>query len=97
MAFPELLSETLARIAWGEIRLHYVVLSTPKGPHQFVVAVGRLSFAEQPDEVSAQDREAGAVVMDLVMTGPESESVWTLFQEEDGEGRGAEEHRWRQG
>lgn len=60
--------------------------------HQFVVALGRLSFAEPPDEVSAQDRgwleqlaDPARDVMDLVMAGPESESVWSLFQEEDEE------------
>jgi len=64
--------------------------------HQFVVALGRLSFAEPPDEVSAQDRgwleqlaDPARDVMDLVMAGPESESVWSLFQEEE-EGKGEE-------
>ncbi|KAI0293364.1 hypothetical protein B0F90DRAFT_1402770 [Multifurca ochricompacta] len=63
--------------------------------HQFVVALGRLSFAEPPDEVSAQDRalleqlaDPARDVMDLVVAGPESESVWSLFQEEDGEDEG---------
>jgi hypothetical protein len=58
--------------------------------HQFVVALGRLSFAEPPDEVSASDRllleqlaDPSRDVMDLVVAGPESESVWSLFQEED--------------
>jgi hypothetical protein len=58
--------------------------------HQFVVALGRVSFAEPPDEVSASDRmlleqlaEPSRDVMDLVVAGPESESVWSLFQEED--------------
>jgi hypothetical protein len=58
--------------------------------HQFVVALGRLSFAEPPDEVSASDRmlleqlaDPARDVMDLVVAGPESESVWSLFQEED--------------
>ncbi|KAH9037060.1 hypothetical protein EDB85DRAFT_1861707 [Lactarius pseudohatsudake] len=60
--------------------------------HQFVVALGRLSFAEPPDEVSAQDRgwleqlaDLARDVMDLVMAGPESESVWSLFQEDEDE------------
>ena len=59
--------------------------------HQFVVALGRLSFAEPPDEVSASDRvlleqlaDPARDVMDLVVAGPESESVWSLFQDEDG-------------
>ena len=63
--------------------------------HQFVVALGRLSFAEPPDEVSAQDRawleqlaDPARDVMDLVMAGPESESVWSLFQEEEEDGQG---------
>ncbi|KAI9511042.1 hypothetical protein F5148DRAFT_436759 [Russula earlei] len=63
--------------------------------HQFVVALGRLSFAELPDEVSASDRmlleqlaDTARDVMDLVVAGPESESVWSLFQEEE---RGDEE------
>ncbi|KAI9442751.1 hypothetical protein H4582DRAFT_2073336 [Lactarius indigo] len=63
--------------------------------HQFVVALGRLSFAEPPDEVSAQDRgwleqlaDPARDVMDLVMAGPESESVWSLFQEEEDEEEG---------
>jgi hypothetical protein len=58
--------------------------------HQFVVALGRLSFAEPPDDVSAQDRawleqlaDPARDVMDSVMAGPESDSVWSLFQEED--------------
>ena len=58
--------------------------------HQFVVALGRLSFAEPPDEVSVPDRmlleqlaDPARDVMDLVVAGPESESVWSLFQEED--------------
>jgi hypothetical protein len=61
--------------------------------HQFVVALGRLSFAEPPDEVSVSDRvlleqlaDPARDVMDLVVAGPESESVWSLFQEEDGMG-----------
>jgi len=59
--------------------------------HQFVVALGRLSFAEPPDEVSVSDRilleqlaDTARDVMDLVVAGPESESVWSLFQEEEG-------------
>jgi len=63
--------------------------------HQFVVALGRLSFAEPPDDVSTQDRgwleqlvDPARDVMDLVMAGPESESVWSLFQEEDGKDEG---------
>jgi hypothetical protein len=58
--------------------------------HQFVLALGRLSFTEPPD-VSAQDHawlkqlaNPARDVMDLVMGGPESENVWSLFQEEDG-------------
>jgi hypothetical protein len=64
--------------------------------HQFVVALGRLSYAEPPDEVSGSDRmlleqvaDPARDVMDLVVAGPESESVWSLFQED--EGRGEEE------
>ncbi len=82
--------------------LHYVIFRTPKGPaglrarlqaapprhfngigHQFVVALGRLSF------------DPARYVMDLVVAGPESESVWSLFQEE--EGRGEERGHERQG
>jgi hypothetical protein len=70
--------------------------------HQFVVALGRLSFAEPPDEVSVSDRvlleqlaDPARDVMDLVVAGPESESVWSLFQEE--EGRGEERGHERQG
>ncbi|KAH9037067.1 hypothetical protein EDB85DRAFT_1846251, partial [Lactarius pseudohatsudake] len=58
--------------------------------HQFVVALGRLSFAEPPDEVSVRDRgwleqlaDLARDVMDLVMAGPESESVWSPFQEDE--------------
>ncbi|KAH9023116.1 hypothetical protein EDB84DRAFT_1226659, partial [Lactarius hengduanensis] len=58
--------------------------------HQFVVALGRLSFAKPPDEVPVQDRgwleqlaDLARDVMDLVMAGPESESVWPLFQEDE--------------
>jgi hypothetical protein len=61
--------------------------------HQFVVALGRLSFAEPPDEVSGSDRmlleqlaDPARDVMDLVVAGPESESVWAMFQEEEGRG-----------
>jgi hypothetical protein len=61
--------------------------------HQFIVALGRLSFAEPPDEVSASDRmlleqlaDPARDVMDLVVAGPESESVWSLFQEEESRG-----------
>ena len=61
--------------------------------HQFVVALGRLSFAEPPDEVSGSDRmlleqlaDPARDVMDLVVAGPESESVWSLFQEDEGRG-----------
>lgn len=70
--------------------------------HQFVVALGRLSFAEPPDEVSGSDRmlleqlaDPARDVMDLVVAGPESESVWAMFQEE--EGRGEERRRDEQG
>jgi hypothetical protein len=70
--------------------------------HQFVVALGRLSFAEPPDEVSVSDRvlleqlaDPARDVMDLVVAGPESESVWSLFQDE--EGRGEERGHERQG
>ncbi|KAH9963738.1 hypothetical protein BC827DRAFT_85693 [Russula dissimulans] len=70
--------------------------------HQFVVALGRLSFAEPPDEVSVSDRilleqlaDTARDVMDLVVAGPESESVWALFQEEEGrsEGQGEDDKR----
>jgi len=68
--------------------------------HQFVVALGRLSFAEPPDEVSVSDRmlleqlaDTARDVMDLVVAGPESESVWSLFQEEEGRN---EEHEQRE-
>lgn len=68
--------------------------------HQFVVALGRLSFAEPPDEVSAQDRgwleqlaDPARDVMDLVMVGPESESVWSLFQEDEDEGQEGSERQ----
>ena len=61
--------------------------------HQFVVALGRLSYAEPPDEVSGSDRmlleqlaDPARDVMDLVVAGPESESVWSLFQEDEGRG-----------
>ncbi|KAI0260883.1 hypothetical protein BC834DRAFT_503632 [Gloeopeniophorella convolvens] len=65
--------------------------------HQFVVALGRLSFAEPPDAVCAADRalleqlaDPARDVMDLVVAGPEGESVWSLFQgEEDAAERGA--------
>jgi len=70
--------------------------------HQFVVTLGRLSFAEPPDEVSVSDRvlleqlaDPARDVMDLVVAGPESESVWSLFQEE--EGRSEEHDHDRQG
>ena len=58
--------------------------------HQFVVALGRLSFAEPPDDVAPLDRawleqlaDPARDIMDLVVAGPESESVWSLFQEEE--------------
>ena len=61
--------------------------------HQFVVALGRLSYAEPPDEVSGSDRmlleqlaDPARDVMDLVVAGPESESVWSLFQEDESRG-----------
>lgn len=61
--------------------------------HQFVVALGRLSFAEPPDGVSGSDRmlleqlaDPARDVMDLVVAGPESESVWALFQEDESKG-----------
>ncbi|KAH9977475.1 hypothetical protein BJV74DRAFT_888454 [Russula compacta] len=71
--------------------------------HQFVVALGRLSFAEPPDEVSVSDRmlleqlaDPARDVMDLVVAGPESESVWSLFQEEEGGGVTEEQrHVWQ--
>jgi hypothetical protein len=58
--------------------------------YQFVVAAGRLSYAEPPDEVSGSDwmlleqLADPAREMDLVVAGPESESVWSLFQEDEG-------------
>ena len=67
--------------------------------HQFIVALGRLSFAEPPDDVPAQDRtwleqlaDPARDMMDLIIAGPESESVWSLFQEDDekDEGQGSE-------
>ena len=61
--------------------------------HQFVVALGRLSYAEPPDDVSGADRmlleqlaDPARDVMDLVVAGPEGESVWSLFQEDEGKG-----------
>ena len=55
------------------------------------MALGRLSFAEPPDDVSVQDRawleqlaDPARDLMDLIIAGPESESVWSLFQEDDG-------------
>jgi hypothetical protein len=62
------------------------------------VALGRLSFAEPPDEVSASDRmlleqlaDPARDVMDLVVAGPESESVWSLFQDQEEESRGGDQ------
>ena len=58
--------------------------------HQFVVTLGRLSFAEPPDDVAPLDRawleqlaDPARDIMDLVVAGPESESVWSLFQEDE--------------
>jgi hypothetical protein len=52
-----------------------------------------MSYAEPPDEVSGSDRmlleqvaDPARDVMDLVVAGPESESVWSLFQEDEGRG-----------
>ncbi len=53
--------------------------------HQFVVPLGRPSFAEPPHDVEPLDRawleQPARDVIDLVMAGPENESVLAVFQE----------------
>jgi hypothetical protein len=63
--------------------------------HQFVVTLGRLSYAEPPDEVSesGSDRmllkklaDPARDMMYLVVAGPESKSEWSLLREDEGRG-----------
>ncbi|KAI0311901.1 hypothetical protein OF83DRAFT_708942 [Amylostereum chailletii] len=56
--------------------------------HMFIVTLGRLSYAEAPDHISFEDKnrlehlvEPARDIMDIVIEGPESESIWAAFQE----------------
>ncbi|KAI0043401.1 hypothetical protein FA95DRAFT_1575144 [Auriscalpium vulgare] len=56
--------------------------------HMFVVAFGRLSYADAPEQVDKDGRvkleqlsEPARDIMELVIEGPESESIWAAFQD----------------
>ncbi|THH06652.1 hypothetical protein EW146_g9545 [Bondarzewia mesenterica] len=57
--------------------------------HLFVVTLGRLSFAEPPEGAALESEEKRALeqlaemahdLMELVVDGPEAESVWAMYQ-----------------
>ncbi|KAI0058009.1 hypothetical protein BV25DRAFT_1325805 [Artomyces pyxidatus] len=66
--------------------------------HMFAVTFGRLSYAEPPDQVSPDDKlkleqlaEPARDLMELVVEGPESESIWAAFQGDPQPTDGADE------
>ncbi|EIN12048.1 hypothetical protein PUNSTDRAFT_142206 [Punctularia strigosozonata HHB-11173 SS5] len=55
--------------------------------HMFIVTLGRLSYADCPDWLEGDELEQGAEtareLLDLVVEGPELDSVWAAFQPGD--------------
>jgi len=63
--------------------------------HGFIVALGRLSFAEPPDWLPQPGKEtmikAGELardVLDVVVEGPDGDSIWEAYQRQDEEDDG---------
>ncbi|KAJ6499201.1 hypothetical protein C8R45DRAFT_1093446 [Mycena sanguinolenta] len=74
-------------------RLHYAPSRTFNGiTHMFIVTFGRLSCADPPEWInSAQTLELEAMaemaqdLLDLVVDGPEADSIWTAYQVDSGD------------
>ncbi|KAL5507293.1 hypothetical protein ACEPAH_6749 [Sanghuangporus vaninii] len=74
-------------------KLFYVQHAMFNGlPHMFVVTIGRLSYADPPDWLDGELQteiekltEPARDLMDLVVEGPESDSVWVAYQDSEGE------------
>ncbi|KAF8210378.1 hypothetical protein K438DRAFT_153730 [Mycena galopus ATCC 62051] len=74
-------------------RLHYAPSRTFNGiTHMFIVTFGRLSCADPPEWIDpAQKLELEAMselaqdLLDLVVDGPEADSIWTAYQVEPGD------------
>ncbi|KAJ7178430.1 hypothetical protein C8R43DRAFT_1117814 [Mycena crocata] len=72
-------------------RLHYAPSRTFNGiTHMFIVTFGRLSCADPPEWIeSGQKAELEAMseiaqdLLDLVVDGPEGDSIWAAYQVED--------------
>jgi len=61
--------------------------------HLFIISIGRLSFADPPEWIGKTGkRELESLIdmarelLDLVVDGPESDSIWSLYQENPGKG-----------
>ncbi|KAL5528440.1 hypothetical protein ACEPAF_7576 [Sanghuangporus sanghuang] len=74
-------------------KLFYVQHAMFNGlPHMFVVTIGRLSYADPPDWLDGELQteiekltEPARDLMDLIVEGPESDSVWVAYQDSEGE------------
>ncbi|EGN99743.1 hypothetical protein SERLA73DRAFT_179920 [Serpula lacrymans var. lacrymans S7.3] len=56
--------------------------------HMFIVTLGRLSYTDPPEWIAAKDKvelehiaEMARELLDLVVEGPEGDSVWATYQE----------------
>ncbi|KAL5485216.1 hypothetical protein ACEPAI_7858 [Sanghuangporus weigelae] len=74
-------------------KLFYVQHAMFNGlPHMFIVTIGRLSYADPPDWLDGELQteiekltEPARDLMDLIVEGPESDSVWVAYQDSEGE------------
>ncbi|EJD02972.1 uncharacterized protein FOMMEDRAFT_168072 [Fomitiporia mediterranea MF3/22] len=74
-------------------KLYYVPHPMFNGlPHMFVVTIGRLSYADPPDWLNADLQteiekltEPARDLMELIIEGPESDSVWVAYQDAEDE------------
>jgi len=69
-------------------KLHYAPHRPFNGiTHMFIVSFGRLSYADSPDWIDASEKlelelvsEMARDLLDLVVDGPEGDSVWAAYQ-----------------
>ncbi|KAK7005601.1 hypothetical protein R3P38DRAFT_2556549 [Favolaschia claudopus] len=74
-------------------RLHYAPSRTFNGiTHMFIVTFGRLSCADPPEWIDAAQKfelealsEMAQDLLDLVVDGPEADSIWAAYQLEPGD------------
>ena len=58
--------------------------------HAFIVALGRSSYADSPDWIETKDKleidqliDMSRELLDLVVEGPEGDSIWGTYQDDD--------------